>query len=479
MRSHHVISICFLAATLGACSSHEESGCNRADPGACSGGAVCEPLAGGGTACVAPLVVKGQVTDLVTGAAVAGARVVALDPNRAPASPVATTDAGGNYTLNVQATRASNGAPAAEITLRADAQNYQSFPGGIRSALPIDLSTATSSDGHWEFQGALTNVGLIPLPDTSTLLSISGTLQQPATRVGLLVVAEPQAGGTGLTAIAGSDGSYKIFNVPAAASPGISYEVKAYGRGVNYTPQTATLTLGSTPPTVDLTLKNATTATINGSLIFNSGAATPTSVALVVESTYDAVLDRGESPPLLVAQVPSGSTYTLAGVPDGTYIALAAFGIDGDVRDVSDTGNTAPVEVVIQNGALVGTLGQFKLVGAIELTSIDGVAVGSSGVPIQLRSDTPEFVWAKAPSYASADTFQIEVFDAFGKGIWTYSQSGSGSGPFTATYGSDGQADPLQSGMYYQLRIKALDGATPIPNALSQTEDLKGVFFKP
>lgn len=30
--------------------------------------------------------------------------------------------------------------------------------------------------------------------------------------------------------------------------------------------------------------------------------------------------------------------------------------------------------------------------------------------------------------------------------------------------------------MYYQLRITALDGAG---NPLSQTEDLKGVFFRP
>jgi hypothetical protein len=470
MRLHHVISVGLLAAALGACSSDKKSSCNPADPSACSGGAVCEPLAGGGTACVAPLVVKGQVTDLVSGAAVAGARVVALDPNRAPASPVATTDAGGNYTLNVQATRASNGAPAAEITLRADAQNYQSFPGGIRSALPIDLSTATSSDGHWEIQGALTNVGLIPLPDTSTLLSISGTLQQPATRIGLLVVAEPQAGGTGLTAIADATGSYTIFNLPAAAAPGIAYVVNAYGRGVNYTPATATLTLGSTPPTVDLTLKNATTATIDGNLIFTASAHAPTSVALVLEPTYDTTLDRGESPPGLVVQVPSGggTTFTLTGVPDGRYIALAAFGIDDNVRDLSDTGGTDTVEVVIQNGALVGMLDPFKVTGAIDLTSIDGVTVENSGVPIPLTSDTPTFEWAKASFYSSAATFQLDVFDAFGNNVWTHSQSGS---EYTATYAGA----PLQSGMYYQLRIKAFGGS----GFLSQTEDLKGVFFKP
>ncbi len=474
MRLHRVILLGALAAAAAACSD-KKSTCNPGDPGACDGGQVCEVVSGGDPACFAPLVVKGQVTDLASGAAVAGARVVALDANRAPASAVATSDAGGNYTLSVPATRDSNGTPAAGgITLRADAQNYQSFPGGIRAALPIDLSTATlPGDGsQWVLQGPLTNVGLIHLQSTSDLLSISGTVAQPPTRVGILVVAEPQAGGRGLTAIADSGGSYTIFNLPAAAAPGIVYDVEAYGRGVNYNPGTVTLTLGSTPPAVDLTVKNTTTATIGGNLIFNSGAATPTSVALVVQSTYSAVFDRGESPPALVVPVESGSTYTLTGVPDGSFIALAAFGIDGDVRDLSGTGNTAPVQVVIQDGALVGALGGFKLVGAIDLTSIDGVTVGNGGIPIQLASATPTFVWAKAPSYSSAATFQADVFDAYGTTVWAHGQTGSGSGPYTATYG--GAA--LQGGMYYQLRVKALDGAG---NQLSQTEDLKGVFFLP
>ncbi len=472
MRLHQVLSLVLFATTAAACSSHKSSGCNPADPGACSGGAVCEPVASGGTGCFAPLALKGQVTDLANGAGLDGARVVALDANRAPASAVATTSGGGNYTLSVPATRASNGAPTGNVTLRADAKDYQSFPGGVRSALPIDLSTATysSSASRWEVQGTLTDVGLIHLLDASNLVSISGTIQQPSTRVGLLVMAQPQAGGIGLTAIADRSGSYTIFNVPAAASPGITYTVNAYGRGVNYNPETATLTVGS-DATVDLTIKNTTTANVAGSLIFTSSATPPTSVALVLEPTYNVTLDRGESPPGLVAQIPSGGTYTIAGVPDGTYIALAAFGIDGNVRDVSDTGNTAPVEVVIDNGVGV-TLGQFKVTGAVELTKIDGVSVGAGGDPTQISTTTPTFEWAKASSSANTATYLTDVYDAFGTNVWTNTTSPSGPGPYTATYAGD----TLQSGMYYQLRVKALDnGGT----AQSQTEDLKGVFFLP
>lgn len=489
MRRHGILTLALLVAAGGCeCSSKHESGCNSADPNACPSGSVCEPVAGNVPACFAPVVVKGQVTSLVSAAAIPGARVVALDANRAPASNVATTDAGGAFTLAVPATRDGSGKPvSASVTLRADALGYQSFPGGIRTALPIDLSTATyvSASGQWVVQGQLTAVGLIPL-SASSLYSISGAVPVPASRVGVLVVASPGTGTgascvpdppvsatappTGITAIAAADGSYTIFNVPGAPDPGINYCVEAYAKGVNYVPGSAAIV--AAPATVNLTVKNTTTASFSGNLIFNSGATTPTSVALVVRSTYDPVLDRGESPPGVVAQVPSGNTYAFTGVPDGSYTALAAFPIDGDVRDQSGTGNTAPVEVTVAGGSLQGTAAQFKLVAAVDLASIDGVAVGSTGAPVTVTSATPVFAWTKQATYASAATFRTDVFDAFGNQTMTATQSAGGSGPFTETYAGTA----LQSGMFYQLRITALDGAS---NPLSQTEDAKGVFFFP
>ncbi len=483
MRSLHS-TLLFSLVLLGAGTAcggggSSSSACNPSDPGACSGGAVCEPVSGGSPACFAPVVVKGKVTDLATAAAVAGARVVAVDANRAPASAVATTDASGSFTLAVLATRNANGAPvSASVTLRADGQGYQSFPGGLRTALPIDLSGATysSSAGQWVVQGPLTSVKLIALPATANLGSISGVVAKPPSRVGVLVVATPSATPTqgGVTAIADVDGNYTVFNLPTAASPGLSYGVSAYGQGVNYVPGSAALVSGAPAPTVNLAIANTSTASLTGGLIFNSGATTPTSVALVLQSTYDAALDRGESPPGLVSQVASGASgYAFTGVPDGTYIALAAFGIDGDVRDVSGVGNTAPVQVTVQGGALVGTPAQFKLVGAVNLSSIDGVPVGNEGLPVQIASASPVFAWSKAPSYSSAATFQVDVYDAFGTLVWSPAPlNASGGGPFSATYAGPA----LQGGMYYQLRVIALDGAG---NTLSYTEDLKGVFFKP
>jgi len=456
-----------IALAVIACGKDEKKQCNPTAQSGCATGKVCEAVENGGApACFDPVVVKGKVFDLATQGAIAGARLVALDPNRAPVSLVATSAQNGTYALDVRAERKSDGTPVAgAVTLRADAATYQSFPGGVRVALPLDLSVAVHGTSGWTLQSSLTDVGLIKDAGAGTA-ALHGNAAVPSDRGGVLVVAETGSPANGATAIADRTGAYAIFNL----APG-TYTVTAYAHGENYAPATATLQAGQ-DLAVDLAIANATTATVDGGLIFNSGATTPTSVALVLKSTYQAALDRGESPPGLVAAVPSGSTYSFTGVPDGSYIALAAFGIDGDVRDLSGGGNTAPVGVEVQGGSVVGgsTLGQFKLVGAIALTTIDGVAVDGSGSAVKLTSATPAFTWVKDSSYSSAASYTLDVFDAFGNDIFTAPKAAGNS--MTVTYA--GAA--LTSGMYYQLRIRALDGSG---NQLSQTEDLKGVFYLP
>jgi len=48
----------------------------------------------------------------------------------------------------------------------------------------------------------------------------------------------------------------------------------------------------------------------------------------------------GTSPPLVPAVSAGAGGYAFSGVPDGKYVVLAPFGLTGDVRDVSGTGNT-------------------------------------------------------------------------------------------------------------------------------------------
>ncbi len=115
------------------------------------------------------------------------ARVLARDPSDAVISRVAVTGADGTYELVVPARRDASGAPVeANITLRADAQAYETFPKAPRVALPIDLSTAAGKP--LAIESAATEISLLPLSDSEGLGSISGVVHadQPG---GTLLVA--------------------------------------------------------------------------------------------------------------------------------------------------------------------------------------------------------------------------------------------------------------------------------------------------
>src|SRR4030095_3736118 len=72
------------------CGDDSNKACDLANPTAgCMNGQVCEEVAGS-PACAAPLGVRGKVVD-PGGAGIAGALVLALDANDAPASGTATT----------------------------------------------------------------------------------------------------------------------------------------------------------------------------------------------------------------------------------------------------------------------------------------------------------------------------------------------------------------------------------------------------
>src|SRR5207247_2420213 len=92
--------------------------------------------------------------------------------------------------------------------------------------------------------------------------------------------------------------------------------------------------------TLDLSIDGARPAhTVSGDVnIVNPGAGTATSVILVVESTFDDALARGDTPPGLRAPAPPAApnvtgAFSIDGVPDGRYVVLAGFENDNLVRD--------------------------------------------------------------------------------------------------------------------------------------------------
>ncbi len=447
-----ITTLGLLAAALVAASAcgddgetNEEKSCELDSEIGCVSGQVCEEVEGGEPACFDPVFVDGRVFDLVTTAGIANARVVARDENQAGISPIATTDANGAYRLTVPSKRDANGTPVARaFTLRADASGYQSFPTAPRVALPLDLKDASGGI----LKTPTTDVGLVVLPDTSGLGTVSGTVETEVPGGTLVVVG-------GSTGVADRDGTFVVFNVPAGSQTAAGYK-----QGINLSTAPATVTAGQETIGVVLSETGPANATVSGSVqIVNASGSSSTSVILVLEDTFDPTLARGETPPGLRAGNVSGA-FSIAGVPDGRYAVLAAFENDGLVRDPDTSiGGTDIVHITVAGGNVTAGEG-FKVTGAL--------AVVSPGAnDIEPVSGTPTFVWEDD---SSEDEYHVTVYDALGTLVWetTGNFDPGGSSPAEVSYGGPA----LTPGMIYQFRATSIKDGTPI----SSTEDLKGVF---
>lgn len=447
---------------VGRCFIPEGGACDpTTDEDYCDPSLTCAELTDGTYACHRPFVLRGRVRDSTDDSAIEGAHVIGLDVQPVAVTDIAVSDAEGNYELWVPVVRETDGTPtAATYTLRASADGYDTFPGGIRTAIPISTTLATESEEEWLVMGTLTDIVLVPVEDPSApRASISGhVLAEDAQRAGVLVVANP----SGHSAISDVNGAYTIFNVP----PGET-EVRGYAAGLQLAP--ANVTVADADLTdVDLTVSDAALSTVSGTMqIVNPGDCVATSVILVVESTFDETLGRGELPPGLRAppgtdapSITNGQTWTIEGVPDGQYVVLAAFENDLCVRD-PDTSIAGTLPVHIELPADAGAIPEsFKVTGAI--------GVLGPGV------DEPEGVTApptlRWEDDAGEHDYLVEVFDAYGNLAWMTIVDGvSGSSMVSVDY-----AGPFEPGMYYQFRATSRDvSMTP----LSRTEDLRGVFF--
>ena len=435
-----------------ACDFEAQTGCQE--------GKTCEQLANGEFGCFDPIHVQGMVFDTTNKAGIQGARVVARDANNVAVSTVAITDAAGNYDLQVPVPRVDkNGAPdpnRADVRLRADADGYLTFPKPPREALPVDLSAPTGSPQV--VKNPLTDIGLIPLADTTGLGSVSGTVQSDEP-VGTLVVAGA------VTGVADLDGVYTVFNVPAG-----SVNVQGYKAGVNLKSASANVVAGQNTPGIDLAVIGAATAVVSGNVqIVNAPCGDQTSVILAVEETFkeNAVLlnaGTGEAPPGLRVGPPLNpvkGAWSIPNVPDGRYVALAAFENDCLVRDPDlSIAGTDVIHFEVTGGNYPITDG-FKVTEALAVISPDAG---------QVVSGNPTFTWEDD---SSEDTYQIVVFDALGNQMGDVATIPGVSGSKNVTYTYPG-TPPLVSGMYYQFRATSYDGSQ---TAISTTEDLKGVFL--
>jgi hypothetical protein len=503
-RRHLALLAVALAAAVACDDSRKPGTCDLAAQSGCDAGLRCEEVVGGLPGCFDPVFVTGRVFDLASGVGLASARVVALDVDGAPASRIglsaaATEPVPGAYALALPVPRLAGGAPApASFTLRADRSGYATFPGGLRTALPVSGAVAVHGTGRWTIATSQTDLGLSALP-AAPAGQVAGTVSLPAAGVGVLLVAEETTSHAGLTGVPGSDGAFTIFNVPDG-----TYQVRAFAPGVNYGPVTVVVDAGvAAPASAALAITATPTATVGGSVqLVASTAWNQTSVLLVVASTYDPARVRGVAPPGLRASGITG-TWSIAGIPDGHYRVLAAFETDYLVRDPSDIGGTAVLEFQVVNGAprlmdgttSAATLQGFKITGALRLTAplraADGscTTVAAASLPVDpagllpgactTASAAPAFGWE---TYAATDLYRVTVVDEQGTVTWQADvDKGSSSTSYGAAVGTAGVSatlvppQPLVAFRTYQLKVASLK-TTGGGSTLSSSEDLLGVF---
>jgi hypothetical protein len=432
------------------CSTSRQTGCSSE-----SGQELfCEEVPGNNSGCFSPVHVTGIVFDLVSSSPIAGARVVARNANHAADSDVVVTDAAGKYDLRVPTPRAPDGkALTKAVTLRADAAGYVSFPLPPRVALPIQLELAGGAP--LTVRSAATDIGLLALPSTANLGTVTGKVLGDNPRGTLVVAGGSTDSGGGVTGVASGDGTYTVFNVPAGSAT-----VRGFKVGSQLGSRTADVWPAVTTSGIDLEWLGAATATVSGKIeIVNPGAGADTSVILAVAETFDATVARGEAPPGLRIGSIDGS-FSISGVPDGQYVVLAAFENDFLVRDPDTSiGGTDVVKITVV-GTPMAISESFKVTGSLDVLAPDKE---------QPVSGTPTFSW---DDDSGEEHYELVVFDAFGNKIWENLAVPGVSGAKNVEVAYAGP--PLTAGILYQFRATSIKQGG---SAVSRTEDLRGVFL--
>ena len=428
----------------------EQSTTTSADetpPPVCSLGLACDPLAdGSGYVCGTAFAIQGRVSDSLSGEAIAGALVTALDQTGSPVTDVVASDSCGDYDLPIAIRRNADGS-FAEMpiwTLFVAAKDYQPFPAGprppcrrlrgrdARSRRAPSAYRRRSDSGGMIYvdtivENAATNVALIPLGAGAGGVTLSGGIAGEV-GAGTLIVAEGGAVPSPY-GIADASGHFTVFNVPAGA-----ITLRGYRSGLELTPSNVSVAAVDIAD-IELGVASsdpATLGSVDGSLnIVNAQGGSMTSVVLVPSSVFNADLERGPVPVGLrdpPAPMPPDvtSAFAITAVPAGTYKVLVAFENDFLVRD-PDAGiaGTAIQEIVLAPGQSVTPAESFKVTEALAI-----VGPGNDA-PELVDSATPTLTWADD---SSEDGYDLVVYDAIGNQVWTTEVPGvNGSTPCTST----------------------------------------------
>ncbi len=311
------------------------------------------------------------------------------------------------------------------------------------------------------------NLYLEPDGGSASMGGITGnvTLSGSNAAGGILIIATSATSAYSTTT--GPDGVFIFFNL----NPG-AYTLQGYKSGLVQDTGTVQInvTAGTVPANVSLNMMASAGKILRGKISFLASPNSVVDITLVNPLTRDAI-------PGLSTLNDGSNSFTLSGIPPGTYLAWASFHNDGYVMDPDRIQKFGLPEVTFLPSDTAKTL-DFDVTGAITIvgpTDPEGLLY-----PVMVSGLTPTFKWNK---YSSAKEYILEVFNGNGKRIWGgYTNSGQvrhtqvvGD---SASYNFDGSAtEPLKAGGIYSWKVYADKSANvDIQGLISSSEDLRGIF---
>ncbi|HEY0744806.1 MAG TPA: carboxypeptidase-like regulatory domain-containing protein [Chryseosolibacter sp.] len=396
---------------------------------------------------------RGQVGDALTASALKDVKVIVFNADdNAPTEHSLITDTNGNFEINL---------PPGNYFLKFYKQGYQAVPSPGMDAVPFSIEVGGTNDQSTQ---------MLPSENMNTGF-ISGVVGTPAGVGGALVVAEDLANNRAFSSVSSHDGRYTIYNVPVG-----SYKVKAYLKGYSSNGVDASATLNGETTNVTIALSASASGQLSGTIRNLATGNKDVDISLVHPLTRETI-------PGLSTQS-SNLAYTIANIPDGSYIARATFKNDERVMDPDRIAKFGePVVTFNGNNWLQLT---FDITGSITIGSPTNEATTTK--PIDASSTTPTFSWT---AYSSTSDYVIEVTDAStGAVVWGgFDRSGSlpvkniviPSSQRSIQFNADGSAaiTSLIPGRVYRWRVFASkndQGSATGWVLISASEDQRGLF---
>lgn len=404
---------------------------------ACSSG-------GGGSAPppVGTLTVSVSNDDSVAPAAIENARITVIDGDTGEVIEVLTTAANGTASVTL---------PVGQVLLRVAAQGYQSSPAAA-DGFPLPYTIVGG-------QTTTASFPLTALPNAATLGWISGRVLHTDGSTGVANALVLAQGAEWYTTASAADGSYVLFNIAAG-----DVSVTALHAGYNFATLNPVTVIAEMATADQDIASNAASASLSGSVTFLAVTNSEVEVALLHPDTNRVVPG--------LRDFTSNRLYSISGIPDGTFDAIASLETDGYVLDPDAIAKFGVPQITVSGGVVTPNPLPFDVTGAVSFIA-----------PVNLPTLPSDAITVSWNAYPSTKNYILELIDQNGDVIWGGYVPTAGT-EYTVGTATTKTIDPtwpepdLEVGKFYRVRVYASvdDTDAPFYTLISATEDLEGVF---